>query len=117
MRPCSSTTMRSDLLHRCQPVRDDQRGAALHRGIQALCTRRSDSASSALVASSSSSSGGVLQHRARDRDALALPAGQAHAALAQERLVALRQPRDEFIRQRQPWRHAMTSSSLADGRP
>ena len=63
----------------------------------AACTMRSLSASSALVASSSSSSGGVLQHGAGNRDALALAAREAHAALAQEGVVALGQGADEIV--------------------
>ena len=38
----------------------------------------------------------VLQHRARDRDALALAAGQQRAVLADRRVHALRQAVDEF---------------------
>jgi hypothetical protein len=52
------------VLHRGQPVGNDQRGAlpgvALHGRSSAACTMRSLSASSALVASSSSSSGGFF---------------------------------------------------------
>ena len=56
----------------------------------AACTMRSLSASSALVASSSSSSGGFFRIARAIADALALPARQAHAALAEE---GLRSPR------------------------
>ena len=38
----------------------------------------------------------IAQDRARDRDALALAAGQRHAALAELRLEAAGQPADEF---------------------
>ena len=52
---------------------------------------RSLSASSALVASSSSSSGGFFSIARAMRDALALAARQAHAALAEEGPVAVGQ--------------------------
>ena len=39
----------------------------------------------------------VLQHRARDRDALPLPAGEPDAMLADRRVVALRQVADEGV--------------------
>ena len=54
-----------------------------------------DEATSALDAESER----VLQHRARDGDALALAARQAHAAFAQEGGVALGQGFDEFVRE------------------
>ena len=38
------------------------------------------------------------QHRARDREALALSAGESVAALAEDRVVALRQRHDEIVR-------------------
>ena len=40
----------------------------------------------------------VAQNRARDREALALPAGQARAALADHRLVTVGQRLDELVR-------------------
>ena len=48
----------------------------------------------------------VLQNRARDRHPLALSARQLHPALADERLVPLRQRLDEFRSVRQPGRPA-----------
>ena len=57
----------------------------------------------------------VLQHRPRDRDALALAARQAHAALAEEGLVALGQGGDEVVREGRAWPRRCTSSSLASG--
>src|SRR5207245_2283 len=44
--------------------------------------------------------GRVAQQRACDRDALALTAGEPHAALADDGAVALGQPRDELVRVR-----------------
>ena len=44
----------------------------------------------------------VDDERARDRDALALPARERDPALADHRVVALRQPLDELVRLREP---------------
>ena len=59
----------------------------------------------------------VLQHRARDRDALPLAAREANAALAEEGPVAVRQRADEVVRERRRAPRRSTSSSLASGRP
>ena len=87
-------------LHRGQPVGDDQRGAAGHRALQrglhhalALGVQRAGG----FVQQQQRR---VLQHRAGDADALALAAGQAHAALAEEAGVALGQRHDEVVRER-----------------
>ena len=81
--------------HRRKPVRDDQRGAVLHQpGERGLHQR---------LAFGIERGGGLVeqqqrraaQDRARDGDALALAAGQRHAALADRRVVALRQQADE----------------------
>ncbi len=58
---------------------------------------RSLSASRALVASSSSRSGGFFSSGAGDGNALALPARQPHAALAQEGGVALGQGLQKIV--------------------
>ena len=42
----------------------------------------------------------IFQHGAGNRNALALPPAQAHAALAQERAITFRQGADEFIGER-----------------
>src|SRR5881398_2066004 len=44
--------------------------------------------------------GRVAQERARDRDALTLTAREPHPALADDGVVALRQPQDELLRVR-----------------
>ena len=54
-------------------------------------------ASTEEVASSRISTRGFGEQRARDRQALALAAGQRQAALADLRVVALRQARDELV--------------------
>ena len=65
----------------------------------ARCTTRSLAASSELVASSSSRIGAVGEQRARDREALALAAGERHAALAERGVESLRQALDELERE------------------
>ena len=88
------------LLHRGQAVRDDQRGAVLHGRFE----RRLHHALALRV----QRAGGfveqqqrrVLEHGARDRDALALPAREPHAALAQEGVVTLGQLVNELVGER-----------------
>ena len=70
----------------------------------ACWTRRSDSLSSAEVASSSTRMRRVLEQRARDRQALALAAGEAQAELADHGVVAVRQLHDELVRVGRSWR-------------
>ncbi len=67
-------------------------------------TRRSLSASSALVRFIEKKDRCVAQDGARDRYALALTAGEGDAAFAEEGVVALREPVDEFGRLRGDWR-------------
>ena len=50
------------------------------------------------VASSSSRMRGIGEQRARQRDALALTARQREALLADDRVVAVREPQDELVR-------------------
>ena len=75
------------------------------------------SASTAEVLSSRMRRRGCVSSDARDGDALALAARQADAALADDRVVALRQPVDELVRLRRAGRRARSSSSVASGRP
>ena len=84
-------------LHRRQAVGDDEGGAVGHGGFQRGLHQA--------LALGVQRAGGfieqqqrrVLQHGAGDADALALAAGDAHAALAQKGLVALRQRGDEVV--------------------
>ncbi len=83
--------------HGREPMRDDDRGAALHQlferllheplGLRVERTRR-------LVEQQNRR---ILEYRARQRDALALAAREARAALAEERVVALRQLAQELV--------------------
>ena len=80
-----------------QPVRDDHAGAAAHELPQRILDQ--------VLALAVERAGGfvqdqdarVAQERARDGDALALPAGELGAALAEQRVVALGQLHDELL--------------------
>jgi hypothetical protein len=86
--------------HRREAVRDDERGAVLHQAQQGVLDEVLDSASSDEVASSRHEDRRILQQRAGDRQPLPLAARQALAALADPRLVAVGQRRDELVRVR-----------------
>ena len=104
--PTSTTCPRSmhdqpvGLAQRRQPVGDGDRGAALHQVVERLLDL--------LLGLGVDRRGGLVedqdarvdQQRARDRDALALAAGQRLAALADQRVVAVRQAQDEVVRMR-----------------
>ena len=100
MRPAS---MHHDLVriaHRREPVGDDEGGAAPHQladGVlhQALGFRIERAGR--LVEQQDRR---VLQEGAGERDALALAAGEAPAAGADDGVVAVRQPHDEVVRRR-----------------
>ena len=86
-----------DLLHGGEPVGDDQRGAPFHRRIQPLLhedLRFGIERAGSLVQQQQAC---MLENRACNGDALALPARQPRAALAEEGLVALGQTADEFV--------------------
>src|SRR5262245_6730235 len=84
--------------HHRQPVRDDEHGAALHDLAHVALDR--------LLALVVERAGRLVENEearihhegAGDGDALALPAGQARAALADDGIVALGQLEDEFMR-------------------
>ena len=59
----------------------------------------------------------ILQHRARDGDALPLAARQAHASLAEERVVALAAARAMNRRRRRRARRPRFRRRVAPGRP
>ena len=85
------------VLHRGEPVRDDEHGAApdqpvdrfLHEALGLHVER-----ARGLVEDEDRR---IAQQRPRDRDALALPAAEPGAALAQQRVVALRELDDEVM--------------------
>ena len=82
---------------RRQPVRDDQRGALARDlgelGLDDLLGARVER-DGRLV---EDQDGRVLEQRARDRDALLFAAGELEAALADHRVVAVRQRFDEGV--------------------
>ena len=87
-----------------QAVRDDQGGAfardLLEFGLDDLLGARIQRAGRFVEHEDR----GILEQRARDRDALLLAAGQLQAALADAGVVALRQARDEIVDMRRPRR-------------
>ena len=101
MRPCVEHDDAVGVLDRRQPVRDHDAScarASAPRAPPALRARtRVSSARGRLVEDQDRR---VLEDRARDRDALALPARQPHAVLADRRVEALRQRADEVERVR-----------------
>ena len=84
-------------LHGRQAVRDDDGGAADHGRFQRLLHQAFGFGVQRTGCLVEQQQRRVFQQRAGDRDALALAAGQAHATLAEERFVAVRQALDEFV--------------------
>ena len=83
-----------------QPVRDHQRGAALAQfgdRLLHVALGFGIERSGRLVEQDDRR---ILDQRARDLDALALPAGELQAVLADRRVVALRERHDEVVRMR-----------------
>ena len=86
------------VLHGGEAVGDDQRGAALHEPLERLLDQ--------VLALGVEGAGGlvededarVLEDGAGDGHPLLLPAGELHAALADERRVALGEALDEVVR-------------------
>ena len=88
-----------------QPVRDRDHRLAFHQAEQLLLDRELDLAVERRGGLVEHQDRRVLQHHARDRDALALPARELDAALADVRVVAraavpVLQPDDELVRVR-----------------
>ena len=86
--------------HGREPMRDHERGALRHQPLERGLHQRlalGIERGGRLVEQEQRR---VAQDRARDRDALALAAGERDAALADRRLETLRQAVDEFGRQR-----------------
>src|SRR5258706_14250327 len=79
-----------DGLHRGEAMRDDERGASLHealeRELHRLLALRVEGARGLVEEEHRA----VGEDRARDRDALALPPGELHAAFAERCADALR---------------------------
>src|SRR5688572_17576258 len=84
------------MLHGGEAMRDDERRAAFlqrfERPLNDHLGRRVERAGRLVE----EQDGAIGEQRARDRQALPLSAGERHAALAELRVDALRQPLDEF---------------------
>ena len=86
------------LLHGGQPVRDDDRRALRHELFERLLHEQLALRVERARRLVEQQDRRILENRARDRDALPLPARQPRAALAEERVVALRQRAQELVR-------------------
>src|SRR5688572_1532956 len=81
-----------------QPVRDDQRGAALHESLERLLHQSLAFGIERARGLVEQQDGRILEDGARDRDALLLTTREARAALAEEAVVALGELFDELMR-------------------
>ena len=85
------------LEHGREPVRDDDRRALRHEPLERLLHEQLALRVERARRLVEQQDRRVLEDRARDRDALPLPAREPHAALAEERVVALRQRAQELV--------------------
>ena len=85
-----------------QAVREDERRAAEHESVEGGLDQRLALGVDGRERLVEHQHGRVAQERPRDRDALPLAAGEAHAPLADDRRVALREPGDELLGVRRP---------------
>ncbi len=83
--------------HGREPVRDDDRRAVLHEPLERLLHEQLVVRVERARRLVEQQDRRVLENRARDRDALPLSARQPHAALAEKRVVPLRQHADELV--------------------
>ena len=83
--------------HGREPVRDHQRGAALHQIVERLLHRRLRLGVELRGRFVEDQDRRVLEQRARDGETLALPARELLARLADDVVVALRQRHDELV--------------------
>ena len=91
MRPRSSTTSRSALPQRAQPVGDGDRGAALNQVVQRLLDLALGFRVDRRRGFVQDQDRRVDQQGPRDRNPLPLAAGERLAALAHQRIVAVGQ--------------------------
>ena len=87
-----------------EPVRDDERRAPAHQLREAFLNQHFGFGIEARSRFVQNQDARVGQNRARDRNALALPAGKFHAALADDRVVRFRKTLGEFVHARDPAR-------------
>ena len=83
--------------HAREPVREDERRTAPHETVECCLDQRLALGIHRRERLVEHQDGRVAQERARDRDALPLPAREPDAALADHRVVALRQTQDELL--------------------
>ena len=105
-----------------EPVRDGDHGLARHQRAEARLDRGLDLAVERGGRLVEHQDRRVLEDHARDRDALALAAGELHAALADLGVVAapavpVLQVEDELVRMRELRGARSISASVALGRP
>ena len=115
IRPSSSTRMRSACDDRREAVRDHERGAARERVGERALDRELRLGVEVRRRLVEDDDRGVLEQHAGDREPLLLAARHPVAALADHRVVAVGEARDQVVDARR--RHASTSSaSVASGR-
>ena len=105
--------------HAGEPVGEDQRGAALHQPVERLLDHRLIVGIDSRERLVQHQDRRVAEHRAGNRDALALAAGQLDPLLADDRVVAVRQRVDEALDVGHPRRlfdflHARIRAAHAD---
>eukprot|EP00958_Prasinococcus_capsulatus_P018496 scaffold2162_cov398-Prasinococcus_capsulatus_cf.AAC.25 len=84
--------------YRGEAVRDDERGAVVHERVERRLHQRLRLRVQRGGGLVQQHAGRILDHRARDGDALLLAAAQLRAALSHRRVVPSGQPRDEVVR-------------------
>src|SRR5437660_8211387 len=84
--------------HRCEAMRDHEDGAMGHQPVDGLLHEALRFGVERARRFVENQDRRIAQQRARDCDALALPAAESRAALAQHRVIAFRQTHDEFVR-------------------
>src|SRR5882724_7691846 len=85
------------MLQRAEPVGDDERGAALHEPFHRFHDRGFGLDIHRTGRLIQDQDRCILQESSGDRNALALPAGEAHATLTHQRIIPLRQPADKLM--------------------
>ena len=98
-----------------QPVRDHERRAALHQVPQAFLNQRLGFGIQARGRLVQNQNARIGQNRARNRNPLPLPAGEFHAALADDGVVLFLEMLGELIHARDA-AGLQDSSSVASGR-
>src|SRR6202034_246322 len=85
------------LQHRGEPMRDDERRASLHEPLERLLHQQLRFRVERARGLVEEEDGRILENCAGESDALALAARQPRAALAEERVVTLRELAQEYV--------------------